>query len=149
MRIDHQTLADLEIMEASDGGPGLFDLIDRTTTSFGRAALRRRFKRPLVDPAEIRATQEVVRWLRENPGHLRVSGPAMDAVDRYLRSNVVVSSASRVGMRLEQVWMSLRYRDLLREMGLASGFPANFSRPPDRLPQGSPPSIPHPCSHPW
>jgi DNA mismatch repair protein MutS len=117
MRIDHQTLADLEIMESSDGGPGLFDLIDRTTTSFGRAALRRRFKWPLVDPAEIRATQEVVRWLRDNPGQLRVSGASMDAVDRYLRSNVVVSSGSRVGMRLEQVWMSLRYRDLLREMG--------------------------------
>ena len=116
MRIDHQTLSDLEIVEASDGGPGLFDLIDRTTTSFGRAALRRRFKKPLVDPAEIRATQEVIRWLRENPGHLRISAGSMDAVDRYMRSNVVVSSASRVGMRLEQVWMSLRYKDLLREI---------------------------------
>lgn len=117
MRIDHQTLSDLEIMEASDGGPGLFDLIDRTTTSFGRAALRRRFKRPLVDPAEIRATQDAVRWLRENPGRLRVSAASLDAVDRYLRSNVLVSSSSRVGMRFEQFWMSFRYRDLLREMG--------------------------------
>lgn len=126
MRIDHQTLGDLEIMEASDGGPGLFDLIDRTTTSFGRAALRRRFKGPLVDPREIRATQEAVRWLSENPGHFRIASGSMDAVDRYTRSNVMVSASSRVGMRLEEFWMSLRYRELLREIGSGVVFTRAF-----------------------
>ncbi len=126
MKLDHQTLSDLEILEASDGGPGLFDLIDRTTTSFGRAALRRRFKRPMIDAREIRAAQEAVRWLGKNPGHFRIATGSMDAVDRYTRSNVMVSASSRVAMRLEEFWMSLRYRDLLKEIGSGVRFTRAF-----------------------
>ncbi len=116
MRVDRQTLADLEILESSDGGPGIFDLVDRTATSFGRAALRRRFREPLTEPSQIRAVQGGVRWLAENPGHLKIPVSYLDAVDRYLRSNVLISSHSRVGIRLEELWMSVRYRDLLREI---------------------------------
>jgi DNA mismatch repair ATPase MutS len=114
MLVDRTTLSDLEIFPAADGGRGVFQLIDRTATSRGRAALKRRLENPSADVQTIRRTQDAVRFLQLHPDILRLSNPQLEDVAAYLRSNITVSGGSRLGVRMEQAWLALRYRDLLR-----------------------------------
>lgn len=116
MLIDRTTLSDLEVYAATDGSAGLFQLIDRTVTSRGRAALRRRFENPSSDLETIRRTQEAVRFFQRHPDVLDIDHPSLESVEWYLRSNASVSTASPLAARVEQAWMALRYRDLLSEL---------------------------------
>ena len=116
MLIDSTTLSDLEVFGAADGSGGLFQLVDRTATSRGRAALRRRFESPPSDLDTIRRTQEAVRFLQLYPDVLGFDEPSLQAVEWYFRSNIAVSAASPLGVPAEHAWMSLRYRDLLIEL---------------------------------
>ena len=88
MEIDPTTLSDLEVFRSPDGSGGLFQLIDRTHTTLGRRALRRRFEHPMSDAGEIRRTQEAVRFFMRHPRLLRLEEQSMAAVDGYLRSNI-------------------------------------------------------------
>jgi DNA mismatch repair protein MutS len=110
------TLSDLAIFAADGTSAGVLDLIDRTTTSRGRAALRRRMAKPASDLFTLRRTQEAVRFLQDHSDDVRLSDPHLEAVSRYLRSNIVVSAGSGPSLRLEQAWMALRYRDLLKQL---------------------------------
>lgn len=57
MHVDPITLADLEVLAARDGGPGILDMVDSTRTRVGRKALRRRLTEPLGTVEEIREVQ--------------------------------------------------------------------------------------------
>jgi DNA mismatch repair protein MutS len=116
MEIDRTTLADLEVFGSPDGDGGLFHLIDRTATSRGRVALRRRFEHPLSGTEEIRRTQDAVRFLQRHPALLNLDESSIDPAARYLRSNIMLGTASPVWGSAEYAWMALRYRDVLKEI---------------------------------
>jgi len=116
MEIDPTTLSDLEVFRSPDGSGGLFQLVDRTHTTVGRRALRRRFERPMSDAEEIRRTQEAVRFLMRHPRLIRLEEDALAAVDGYLRSNISVAGDFPLGRRVEHVWIAVRYRDVFTEL---------------------------------
>ena len=51
-----------------------------------------------------------------HPGLVRFDRRALEAVERYLRSNIELSSGSALGEGVEVVWVALRYRDILKEL---------------------------------
>ena len=115
MRIDATTLSDLEIF-GSESGPGLFELIDHTSTSRGRAALRARLRNPARDAASICGVQDAVRFLHDHASLRLFDGPGIDAVSRYVQSNIVIESRTDFGAHIEERWLSIRHRDLLKEI---------------------------------
>lgn len=116
MQIDATTQSDLEVFRSPDGSGGLFQLLDRTATTLGRRALRRRFERPLSDAREIRRTQEAVRFLMRHPQLVRLEEQALVAVDGYLRSNIALDERFPLGRRIEHAWVAVRYRDVFTEL---------------------------------
>ncbi len=89
MQVDATTLSDLEIFRSADGAPGLFTTIDRTQTSVGSKALRRRLENPFTDVQQIREVQDSVRFFIRHRETVWVDERAMAVVDQYLRSNAV------------------------------------------------------------
>ncbi len=116
MLIDATTLADLAIFQTLDGSAGVFALVDRTRTRAGRAALRRRFEAPSSGVDSIRGTQEAVRWLMARPTLPSFEDEAIEAVARYLDSNIEVSRRTGFAARVEAVWTRIRYREVRREL---------------------------------
>lgn len=116
MQIDSITLSDLEIFDSPDGTGGVFELIDCTATSIGRRALRRRLSCPATDIARIREAQASVRFLQVHGSIICFDDHTIQIVDRYLRSNIERSVASGLKARVDQVWLRLRYPDLLQEL---------------------------------
>jgi DNA mismatch repair protein MutS len=116
MRIDATTLGDLEVFGATDGRGGLFELLDKTATSIGRSALRRRVSVPSSRISEIRRTQDAVRFLLDHPELVRLDGALVDVVSQYLRSNVETRDVHPLMERVERTWMSMRYPAILEEL---------------------------------
>lgn len=115
LHIDEQTLRDIEVFQSQDGGPALFDLLDKTRTSGGRTRLRQRFRAPIADAREIRETQEMLRFvLRHAEAFTRLpSESQIRAVKKYIGSPYVTrSSAGGIGSWLTGLRYRLRYRDL-------------------------------------
>jgi DNA mismatch repair protein MutS len=72
MRLDQQTVRDLEIFQGWDftgGAPtgSLVATIDLTLTPMGGRLLRRWLRHPLLDVAELRARQDAIEWFHERP----------------------------------------------------------------------------------
>ncbi len=120
MRIDSTTLADLEVFGRAGAG-GLLDLIDRTKTSRGRAALWRRLPSPPTDLSSILATQDAVRFLHRQPDLRPFDEPGIMALERYILSNIAVAPRSVVRSRVEYAWLSMRYPDILKEIAAGVG----------------------------
>jgi len=116
MLIDGTTLADLAVFQTPDGSEGVFALVDRTYTRTGRAALRRRFEAPASDVTSIRRTQEAVRWFMRHPTVPLIEDEAIEAVTRYLDSNIELSRKKSIAARFEAAWMTVRFRDVLAEI---------------------------------
>jgi DNA mismatch repair ATPase MutS len=114
--IDRTTLADLQIFESPGGRGGVFDVIARTQTSLGRAALRRRITSPSSDLAEIRDIQSAVKHLQRVADCVRLDDTMVSAVSRYLRSNITVTSSPPWLQAVESAWLKLRYHDLFSEI---------------------------------
>jgi DNA mismatch repair protein MutS len=115
VQIDTITQADLGVF-GSAGHGGLFELIDRTSTSFGRSALKRRLQQPSSDVNVLRRTQEAVTFLGRHPDIVRLSQASVEAVARYVGSNIAIDDDSFLPDRIEYAWMAVRYRDLLNEI---------------------------------
>jgi len=143
--VDPTTLADLEIFESQDGSGGVFALLDRTLTTGGRAALRRRIQAPPSDVGEIRRTQEAVRFLGRHPRVFRLGGESVAAVLTYMHSNIAISESSAGLARAEHAWMVLRFGEILRELrtGLDAtrGLFGDVSRLCQRLGELAPPVV--------
>lgn len=113
MLIDPTTLADLEVFRDATGRGGVFALVDATETDAGRRALRRRLERPLHDPSAIQDVQRAVEFFSGLPADRRLTRPgSTESVQRYLASNIEVGR----GALADRLRLSLRYRDLLREL---------------------------------
>lgn len=118
MRIDPQTLQDLDVLGTASGDPGLFDRLDRTRTRGGRRALQRRFTQPLGAVREIRAVQESLRYIAAHRSSLAAlpDERSLDALSRYLDSRFVTLKRVRgPSATLESLWVRLRDPDLYRE----------------------------------
>ncbi len=117
MRFDDQTARDLEIFRGQPGQPSLFELLDRTRTTGGREALRRRFQRPLAAPARIAAVQASLRFVSAQRRAFEAlpKETELKGLERYLASNVVTSTATRgPGAAVEALWALVAYRDVVR-----------------------------------
>ena len=66
MKLDTQTLRDLEIFEAEDGEQTLFDYCNFTRTQGGASVLRQRMENPFSDAAQIRDTQSAAAFINAN-----------------------------------------------------------------------------------
>ncbi len=89
MKLDQQTLKDLELFQTFSEGVPLFQLLDRTKTRDGQRRFHERLENPPHDPSEIKGEQEIVRFFLEAPVHdfFRVSQQDLDRFERYLDSN--------------------------------------------------------------
>lgn len=115
MQLDAITLADLEVVDATGGGAGIFHLVDGTRTRGGREALRRRLTRPESSPEAARGAQDAVRFFAETPTPFLVDDESLDAVSHYLNSNLVTTSTGRSDFA-ESLLFRVRYREVWREL---------------------------------
>jgi len=85
MKIDLQTLKELEIFNYETHGSGIFELLDDCSTPGGQYKLKQNFKKPLDDIAEIRRVQDSVKYLLSLPRiwDLPVDTKLMDLLDVY------------------------------------------------------------------
>ena len=116
MKLDPQTLHDLEIFRSADDGQSLFDALDRTRTSGGRKELRQRFRSPLSDPQEIRDVQNAVRFLIDHSNAFLAlrEERLLSTAEEYLHSNYATASANGPLSRLlEGTWVRFRDRPFL------------------------------------
>lgn len=122
MLVDATTFSDLEVFQDADDRGGLLALLDHTETHVGHTALRRRLEQPHSDVDSIVETQKAVSFFRDHPRVLSVTDDALDDLQRYLDSNVVLShSGSRTRATVEARWFAFRnavpYREV--EQGVA------------------------------
>ena len=116
MMADAQTLKELEIVQARDHRPSVFGIMDRTATRRGSRFLRRLFLEPLSDASELRDRQAAIRFLRERGYVFPVGEDWIQPVDAYLDSTYATLSGTwQPRRRMEAAWISVRYRDLLRD----------------------------------
>lgn len=112
MRVDAQTLRDLEIFEAPDAGQSIFELLNHTRTGGGRSRLMHRFRNPLGAAEEIAAVQEALRFILARPQLFAavLDEPLIREVDRYLGSNFApLGSSNAVAAAAESRWYRLRH----------------------------------------
>ena len=129
MRVDHQTLRDLEMYATPSGAPGLLDFLDRTRTRGGREVLRRRLTQPLDSATAITAVQRALRFITTHRSAFeRLPGDTtMVALQRYLDSRVAtLTSLSGPGLVFESQWVRRRYPDLFREIAGGTRLAAAF-----------------------
>src|SRR5690606_18604991 len=88
MVVDAATASDLEILKASNGGPGLLDHLDRTRTRGGRDVLRRRFLQPNVTAQAVTEVQEALRYVLDNGQIFEQlpDQPTVLAITQYIES---------------------------------------------------------------
>jgi len=119
LRVDQQTLGDLEIFECQSGSGSLFDFFDCTRTSGGRSKLKRRFQEPMSEPREIRATQAALQFVIAHLGACTVPTDdyRLQVVEKYLGSNIVpISASGAVRAAAEAGWYKLRYADTFAQV---------------------------------
>lgn len=90
MKVDHQTLRDLEVLPDIHPSTTLVDRLDRTVTRGGRNALVRRLGSPLTTIGEVYDVQAALRFLGdEQIRALRLPGKQeVQAVARYVESDL-------------------------------------------------------------
>jgi len=119
MRVDEQTLDDLDIFRRSGAIGGLFDHLDRTRTRGGREALRRRFRNPLADVRDIRNVQQSIQFItahREHFGYL--PGPqAVSELIRYVDSSSapLLWSSGPTAAVVQAVWSRITEPAMFKE----------------------------------
>lgn len=127
MKIDRQTLRDLEVIPGAPHAGSLTAHLDRTSTTGGGRVWKHRLSHPLKSIEEVREVQAALQFMisqRRLFADLPTEGE-INAVDRYLRSNfATITSTSGVAFWIEATWVRARYPDLYRaavEGGLSLG----------------------------
>jgi hypothetical protein len=122
MRVDWQTLHDLGILQPEGHQASLYEWADCTCTAGGAQLLRERFRQPLSDITELRATQEAVVWISEHTDLFSslLGGSAWRSMDRYTESSIVaLEYPNRVFLWLDSWWVRYLNADLYREVAAA------------------------------
>ncbi|MGI9181470.1 MAG: MutS-related protein [Longimicrobiaceae bacterium] len=114
MKIDAQTLRDLEIFDTAEAGQSVFDLLNHTRTSGGRSKLVQRFRNPLASAEEIGEVQAALRFILAQPQLFAgvIDEQQIREVDKYLGSNFApIGSSNPVTAAAESRWYQLRHPD--------------------------------------
>jgi len=92
MKLDAQTVKDLEIFQASISGTSIFELFDRTVTRDGRQKLHDRFGSPCSNTAEIRNEQDIVKFFLRLPSldFFNISQSDLSHLEQYISSNYLI-----------------------------------------------------------
>ena len=116
LRLDDQTLRELEIFDDTRGGPGLCGLLDRTRTRLGSRILRRKLRSPFVEICDILAAQRDLAFLRASPVPVPFTEALLCGVDRYANSRIEIAQWDRPGSRLASIRRALRFSDVRNEL---------------------------------
>jgi DNA mismatch repair protein MutS len=114
MKIDLQTLKELELLETDAHGLSVFELLNLTTTSGGEYKLKQNFRRPFDSIKEIEDTQEGIKYILSDLKNwqLPVDGKLMDLLDVYFFSKSKPSiSKNVVGRFFENISYRFHYKD--------------------------------------
>jgi DNA mismatch repair protein MutS len=136
MRIDQDTLRDLEVQSPTAGGPGLLDHLNRTRTRGGREAFRRRLTHPLSTAREVRAVQDALRFIEANRAAFAAlpTDSAIAELNRYLSSRVTtLRSLAGPALTVESWWIRVRYADIHQEATRGTQIVAAFLATVDEL----------------
>ncbi|MEX2531047.1 MAG: hypothetical protein WD960_09770 [Gemmatimonadota bacterium] len=117
MKVDNQTLRDLEVLATGSHTGTLLAHLDRTRTKGGGRAWKRRLTRPFSGVEEIRDVQNALRFMLSNRDLFEglPTETEIEAVDRHLHSNfATVRSTHRPFLMVESAWVRVRYPQLYR-----------------------------------
>jgi len=117
MRVDAKTFEEFGLSTGSGGLGPLARLIDRCETKLGQAALRRILGAPRTEASEIAAIQESARRLATELVDLRIPNAAVEAIQKYRSSQVVLSPHRGARARIEDAIVRVRYGEQYRAMG--------------------------------
>jgi DNA mismatch repair protein MutS len=134
MRLDPQTIRDLEIFQGWDfsgGAPtgSLVSMIDMTITPMGGRRLRRWLRHPLLDIGELRARQEAIDWFFK---HQAVCGRIREALNEVLDIERLLGRIRRklaVPMEAVVLARSLKAIPAIRSTLEKDRAPAEFIKP--------------------
>jgi DNA mismatch repair protein MutS len=134
MRLDPQTIRDLEIFQSWDfsgGAPtgSLVSMIDMTITPMGGRRLRRWLRHPLLDIGELRARQEAIGWFFK---HQAVRGRIREALNEVLDIERLLGRIRRklaVPMEVVVLARSLKAIPAIRSALEKDRAPAEFIKP--------------------
>jgi len=114
MKIDHQTLKELELFNYESHGSGIFDLLDECTTPGGQYKLKQNFKKPYGTIQEINKIQDVLKYILSLPEtwQLPVDVKLMDLLDVYYFSKSKPSIGKNIFARsFENISYRFLYKD--------------------------------------
>jgi DNA mismatch repair ATPase MutS len=104
--VDEQTFRDLEIFDAQDRGPSLFEWFNRTRTMGGQRVLEQRWRHPSNEIEKLRATQESVLHIARNPEAFKGIPPdgVATGVEHYIYSGMpIITNAGRIELFLQAI----------------------------------------------
>jgi len=95
MRIDKQTIRDLEIFKTDDGETSIFDLINKTKTTGGEYRLREICLNPPENIELLKEQQDSVRYLVEKFQYIKLpfNNQQIKSIEDYLSSNIDIVQA--------------------------------------------------------
>jgi DNA mismatch repair ATPase MutS len=114
MKIDHQTLKELELFNYDSHSTGIFEMLDECVTPGGKYKLKQNFKIPYNNVSEIKQIQDALKYLISLPKiwELPVDAKLMDLLDVYYFSKSNPSLGKNVIARFIE---SISYRFLYKD----------------------------------
>ena len=114
MKIDLQTIKELELLKFDSHGLSIFELFDLTSTPGGKYKLKQNFRDPFNNIKEINATQDTIQHILSEPDkwELPVDGKLMDLLDVYYFSKSKPSISKNIIARFfENISYRFHYKD--------------------------------------
>ncbi|RLD65593.1 MAG: hypothetical protein DRI95_08405, partial [Bacteroidetes bacterium] len=114
MKIDLQTIKELELQKNDMHSMSIFEMMDLTSTPGGKHKLKTLFRKPLQDINTIRETQKAVKFMQENihQWELPIDSKLTDHLDVYYFSDSNPSIGKNVFARfIESVSYRFIYKD--------------------------------------
>lgn len=114
MKIDLQTIKELELQKNDMHGMSIFEMMDLTSTPGGQHKLKTLFRKPLQDINTIRKTQKAVKFIQENIQiwKLPVDSKLTDQLDVYYFSDSNPSIGKNILARfIESISYRFMYKD--------------------------------------
>jgi DNA mismatch repair protein MutS len=117
MKIDQQTLKDLELFDTAQG-KSIFSQIDKTRTEGGKAFLKKLFKNPRNNISEINRLQDVLKFILEaiSTWELKVTEENIKVITKYINSSLLaVSNSNKFMIGFEGYLYKSKYPEYFKE----------------------------------
>lgn len=114
MKIDIQTLKELELLNYDSHSGSIFELLDETSTPGGQYKLKQNFRKPFNNLTEVVRAQDAVKFIlaEETIWELPIEGKLMDLLDVYYFSK----SKSTIGKNIFTRFIeSISYRFIYKD----------------------------------